>query len=114
MVRPELVPKLNRSELDQLRDALDMLKQDSHSEPIVIIMWVVAGSNEPSYDNCLHWEATEMEGDICSFTRVDDESVADFQSRVGEELETISHQIGRESGFYRYSLSPITGYVAEN
>jgi hypothetical protein len=102
------VPKLSRFELDQLREALDQLKLDNSSEPIVLIMWVVAGSNEPSYDSCLHWKAAEMEGDICSFTRVDDESVADFQSRVGDELEAISRQIGRESGFYRYSLRPIT------
>ena len=43
LVKAELVPKLNRSDLDQLREALDQLKLDNSSEPIVIIMWVVAG-----------------------------------------------------------------------
>lgn len=114
MAGAELVPKLNRSDLDQLREALDQLRLDNSSEPIVLIMWVVAGSNEPSYDNCLHWKATEIEGDIRSFTRTDDESVADFQAQVGEELEAMSDQIDRETGFYQYSLRPIQGLCADN
>lgn len=112
MVKAELVPKLSRFELDQLREALDQLKLDNSSEPIVLIMWVVAGVNEPSYNDCLQWEAAETGGITHFFTRAIEESVDDFQSRVEAELETMFDQLTRESGFYQYCLRPIPDYVA--
>ena len=112
MVKAELVPKLNRSDLDQLREALEQLKLDNNSEPIVMSVWVVAGVNEPSYNDCLQWEATETGGITQLFTRAIEESVDGFQSRVGDELVAMSDQLSRKSGFYQYSLRPIPDYVA--
>lgn len=108
------MPRLRRSELGQIRDALDQLKLDNHSEPIVLIMWVVAGVNEPSYNDCLQWEATETGGITQLFTRAIEESVDGFQSRVGDELEAMSDQLSREPDFYQYSLRPIPDWGAEN
>ena len=99
--------RVSQSEIGRIRAALDQLKVDNHSEPIVFIIWVVAGSNEPSYENCVRWEAREMEGSVRSFNRAIEESAADFRTRVGTELNAMSEQLNREIGFYQYFLSPI-------
>ena len=101
------MPRLSRPGLDQLRRDLDKIRQDSHFEPIVIIMWVVAGSNEPPYDNCTHWQATDMDGITLNFAKSAEESMARFQDRVGSELESACRKAAEETGFFRYILEPI-------
>jgi hypothetical protein len=101
------MPKLSSTELAQVCELLaDLKEQNQPEEPIVIISWVVAGSNEPSYEDCFLWQTTDMDGSNLEFNRAVEESMVQFRDRVGTELEAMSCQEAGEPRLFCYSLRP--------